>query len=369
MRGQRLSVSLFVISMLILGVSPAGLALYSDAIEEVRNKTVLEAGYDGVIDDFLEEAVGELFTTEDFTVASKIRAVVAAKSVSNNDDYVKGFLDSAQKHLKKTLQSSEDITDAAVRMKVQVNLLILTDRLGAIKLMDLAAGYLESNNTAVRYWATHSITNERIAKQLNAFDNKSSVLVKKAYDLLSQRIEAENSAEILSLVVKFADNLRGETGEKLLVEAADRRTKEYAAWDVDYELLDSVLLKSLGQRIVKATKKAEMGKSFSQLYSYAMQRYIKGAYVLGEKQKVELKTVLVETERTCIGKILGIPQQRIRKLIERDELDELKVEHDRLLGNPDESGELVKMLGFSYGEQGGQKRGWPLELSEPEVEN
>ena len=366
MRDHRFSVSVFVILFLIFGASQVGFSLDSDAIEDVRNKTVLEGGDDDVIDDFWSEAVAELFATDDFTAASKIWIEVVSKSVSSNDNYMKKFRESARRHLEKSLANCEDISDASLRMKIQVNLLIMMDRLGAVNLIDLAADYLDSKNTAVRYWAMHSIANEKIVKQLNSLDKKE-LPVKNTYDLLLQRIEEESSAEILALIVKFADKFRGEAGEKLLVKTADRRAKEYAAWDVKYEFLDSVLLKALGDRIVKAAKKAEMGKSFSQLYSYAIQRYIKGADVLTERQKAELETVLVETERKCIGNILGIPQQRIKKFIERDELAGLVTEHDRLLGNSDESGELVKILGFSYGEQDGQKRGWPLELSEPKV--
>ena len=369
MREHRFAVGFFVILVLVFGVGQVSFALYSEAIEEVRNKTILESGDNGVIDDFWAEAVNELFMTEDFTAASKIRAVVVSKSVSSSDEYKSKFLSSAQKHLKESLQKSRDISDAAVRMKVQINLLILMDRLGGLQLIDLATDSLDSKNTAVRYWATHCIANEKIAMQLNAFDNKKTVLVQKVYNLLSRRIEEESSAEILALIVRFASNLRGEAGEKLLVETADRRAKEYAAWEVEYELLDSMLLKSLGQKIVKATKKAEMGKSFSQLYSYAIQRYVKGAYVLTEKQKAELKTVLVETEKSCIGKILGVQQKRIQKWVEKDELGNLLVEHDRLLGNFEKSGELVKMLKFSYGEQDGEKREWPLQLSKPKISN
>ncbi len=218
--------------------------------------------------------------------------------------------------------------------------------------------------------ATCNVTNGVTEDQLNEVYNLMNVYCH-PFTSGGQEIPIQEAklAELITLVTNYScgEEMCEPEAQSLALDWTEYR--EHQTEFIKASTNPSSIAKQLTKVFkMKPSKKAEMGKSFSQLYSYAIQRYIKGAYVLTEKQKAELKTVLVETEKSCIGKILGLQQKRIQKWIEQDGLDKLTVEHDRLLGNSEKSGELVKMLRFSYGEQGGEKREWPLQLSEPKVE-
>jgi hypothetical protein len=146
---------------------------------------------------------------------------------------------------------------------------------------------------------------------------------------------------------------------------------------VKYELYDSDLLKYLSSKIPVPTDspaglltttidtKPEIARRFAQLYSYAIQRYIKGASILNDTQKSHLSTVLVETEDKCIGRLLGNPQLTIRRARERQIAQAILDEHDRLLGTATTPGQLPTTLKFDYGSTGNSTRTAPLPLPDP----
>jgi len=74
----------------------------------------------------------------------------------------------------------------------------------------------------------------------------------------------------------------------------------------------------------------------------------------------------VEIEDKCVGRILGTPQSIIKKAVERDDYAAIVVEHNRLLGDAKQAGELSSKLNFDYGTaSGGGKRTAPLPLPAP----
>jgi hypothetical protein len=102
------------------------------------------------------------------------------------------------------------------------------------------------------------------------------------------------------------------------------------------------------------------------LYSYAIQRYIKGAALLNDTQKSHLASVLVETEDKCIGRLLSNPQLTIRRALERQNAQAIIAEHDRLLGTATTPGQLPTTLKFDYSTTTtGPKRTAPLPLPNP----
>jgi hypothetical protein len=102
------------------------------------------------------------------------------------------------------------------------------------------------------------------------------------------------------------------------------------------------------------------------LYSYVLQRYVKGRDFLGDAEKQQLASVLVETEILCISRRLGIAQSVIKKAVERDDYMGLLQEHSRLLGDKTRAGELPLRLNFDYDEKpDGSRRIAPLALPAP----
>ena len=156
-------------------------------------------------------------------------------------------------------------------------------------------------------------------------------------------------------------------GEDLLLQIADIRISKYANWTVDYELLDATVLGLLCNKIsAGGLNKPAIARRFGQLYSYAIQRYVKGRDFLDATVIGRLASVLVEIEDKCIRELLEKRQVVIKRAVERDDVTALLLEHNRLLGDETRAGELALKLNFDYGPSpDGNKRTAPLTLPEP----
>ena len=147
-----------------------------------------------------------------------------------------------------------------------------------------------------------------------------------------------------------------------------------------YELYDIGILKLLESKIplpssglggltaTPSPQKPEVARRFAQLYSYAIQRTVKGSNVgvLNATQLGHLVSVLIEIEEKCVSRLLEQPQSAIRRAIERDSLPTVLEEHNRLLGAETTPGQLPSRLGFDYGTtSNGTKRTSPVPLPDP----
>ena len=338
------------------------------AIDAVRDKTVLENKDLFIIDNFLSEAVREISKTRDFASIAKVRMDIISRR-SPQPQYSQQFSESAQKYIFAAFEAALQLPEER-RTKLMVNLLILVDGLEDLRLADLAIAKLKDNNTIIRYWAVHCITNEGIAKQLNTGGSANVKIARLFLERLKEVVDS-SSPEIIGLIAKFAGDINIPQGEEMLVQIADMRMKKYASWTVEYELLDGVILKLLDSKIasgsgLKSSDKSAAAVRFGQLYSFAIQRYVKGRGSLTDTQKRQLASVLVETEDKCVGRILGAPQSIIKKAVERDDYAAIVVEHNRLLGDAKQAGELSSKLNFDYGTTSdGRKRTAPPPLPAP----
>ena len=87
---------------------------------------------------------------------------------------------------------------------------------------------------------------------------------------------------------------------------------------------------------------------------------------MSEIQRQQLASVLVGTEESCIGKLLGKPQTSIKRAVEREDDRALWAEHDRLLGSAAQAGALASKIRFMYGpDSGGKKHNGPFALPKP----
>jgi hypothetical protein len=338
------------------------------AIDAVRDKTVLENKDLFIIDNFLSEAVREISKTRDFASIAKLRMDIISKR-SPHPQYSQQFSESAQKYIFAAFEASLQLPEER-RTKLMVNLLILVDGLEDLRMADLAIAKLKDNNTIIRYWAVHCITNEVTAKQLNTGGSANAKIARLFLERLKEVVDS-SSPEIIGLIAKFAGDINIPQGEEMLVQIADMRMKKYASWTVEYELLDGTILKLLDSKIAsgsgsKSSDKPAAAVRFGQLYSFAIQRYVKGRGSLTDTQKRQLASVLVEIEDKCVGRILGAPQSIIKKAVERDDYAAIVAEHNSLLGDAKQAGELSSKLNFDYGTaSGGGKRTAPLPLPGP----
>jgi len=369
---------------LVLAVDLVSGAVSTSEIDSVRNKGVLEDEDFQIIDKFVAEAVRELVKTKDFTSIARIRTVILARKSSSRDSaatqYAEQFSKSAYKYISSGLKQASGLTPEERKFKVVLNLLILVDGLSDLRLADLAMEKLSNHNTVIRYWAVHSVTNPGITKQLNSAKAANSNLARNIVGRLKGLVEGA-SPETIALMAQFAADVDIPQGEDLLLQIADMRISKYANWTVDYELLDATVLRLLCNKIsaaglnkpLPATSRGKpaIARRFGQLYSYAIQRYVKvkGRDFLAATQIGQLASVLVETEDKCIRELLEKRQVVIKRAVERDDVTALLLEHNRLLGDETRAGELALKLNFDYGPSpDGNKRTAPLTLPEPPKE-
>ena len=359
-------------AFLVVVASSASGVVDTSEIDRVRNKGVLDSGDLQIIDKFVAEAVDELVESLDFTSIARVRTVILSRKSSETTSaaaqYAEQFSESAHKYISQAFERVKTLRSQDRRLKTKLNLLILIDGLGNLRLVDLAVKMLNDDSTVIRYWAVHSLINPGIIKQLNSPESDDSKAASEIAGELANAVEGV-SAEALVLMAKFGAAVEIREAEDLLVKIADARISKYADWTVDYELVDAVILKSLCSKMSSETVgNVAIARRFGQLYSYAIQRYVKGRDFLDAASKQRLASVLVETEKSCIGELL-VPQSVIKRAVEQDSYTELLQEHSRLLGDETTAGRLGLKLGFDYGQaDDGSRRIAPLALPEPPKE-
>ena len=341
-------------------------AVVTRAIEAVRAKKVLDGTDLKVIDDFLAQAITEILNTSDFSTVSDTRALILANSASlepGQVQFAEQFSESAKKQITAALEKAEQITPPARRFKVITNLLMLVDGLADPRLVDIPLKYADNKNSGISYWAVHCLTNHALAEKLNP--GKDTEIMRRITRRLDE-IVANSSPETLGLIAAFAGSAKTPESDDILFEIADRRIASYANWFVRYELLDGSILQMLADRMESSSPgKAAAGRRFGQLFSYALQRYIKGDKVLNKTQKEQLASVLVDTEKNCLPKL--IKKQvlfGIKKAIEAGDLNALLIEHNNLLGDATKQGVLPAEANFDYGkDKSGSTLTYPVELA------
>jgi hypothetical protein len=338
----------------------------SRRIEEVVKKNVLTPEDMEIIDAFVTDAVGRLVRTTDFTEVAKTRAVIISHQVSQAQ-YAQRFSDAVLREIGKGFgYATDEITDPDRRFKVFTNLLILASELNDPRLIELGIGMIPHENVMVRYWAVRVATNPNVWAKLSQDQNAAAALSRRIVDACTKIVET-SSPEVLYLMAQFAGRYDTSPGQDLLLRIADARIRRYADWAVKYELVDTGILKLLSAKIVAGGPASQqLAKQFSQLYSYAIQRYLRGLKDanLKELSGGYLAAVLVETEQQCLGKLLSAPQTSITRAVEAGDSNALQAEHDRLLGGANQAGALPSKFNFTYG-AAQDKRLVPLALSEP----
>jgi len=365
-----------VVVVLILVMNPGSKAVNTREVDNVRKKAVLDNSDLKIIDDFLAEAINELVRTRDFTSIAQLRTVILSRqsTQSQQGQYAQQFSESARRYIAQGFLDAQKLPRQERITGVTINLLILMDGLHDLELADQAVPMLKNENMVIRYWAAHSLTNPAVITQLNipANANQAMLLAAKFTEILDS-----STTEIIALIARFAAGVKIPQAEQLLCQIADIRIKRYADWIVKHELYDSAILKYLSSKIpldsqsststatTSAASKAELARCFAQLYSYAIQRYIKGADILNDTQKSHLVSVLADIEDKCIGVILK-PQRTIRMALERNSLPAILAEHDRLLGSATAPGQLSETLKFDYSTNpNGPKLTAPIPLPDP----
>lgn len=356
---------------LVLVTSSGSKAVDTTEIDAVRSKGVLGSKDLQTIDRFVGDAVDELVQTRDFTTVAKVRTVILSRSTSGTASaavqYSEQFSDSAYRYISRGLDRASEFTPEERRFKTILNLLILADGLEYLRLAHLAMKWLNDDNAIIRYWAVHCVTSSGFIEKLNAMEGGNPRLASEIAGQLKGLVDRAGTEE-LALMVQFGGSVNIPEAEELLLQITDMRMSRYVDWTVEYELLDSSILKLLDSKMPSSGQvRVEIARRFAQLYSYAIQRYVEGREgFLSDEQKQQLASVLVETEVFCVSKRTRITQAVIKSAVEAEDYAALMAEHNRLLGDETKAGQLPLMLNFDYGEKpNGSRRTEPLALPEP----
>ncbi len=365
----RFGCSIFVVLLAVFWFGSVCSGLSTREIDRVRDKGVLNNKDLQIVDSFVGAAVQELMRIRDFSSVARLHTTLMSRYSSAQESaqqqYVEQFTESAYKHISRALEQSKSLEPKDRRFKVVVNLLIMIDNMEDVRLAGLAVNFLEDQNEVVRYWAVRSVTGSAVTKKLNV---PSTANLRQAKAIVSglEPMVGRSSPEITGVMARFAANINISHGQALLLKITDERIGAYANWTVEGELLDATILKLLCDKMVdaKGQERAELGRRFAQLYSYVIQRYVKGRDRLSEQQKQQLVSVMVEVEKSCISKLMETPQATIKSALERGDYQKVMNEHDRLLGNEERAGELLLRLKFDYGQSDGGKVVGPRVLGE-----
>ncbi len=362
-------------AIFVLGMDSNAVAVNTRDIDAVLKKSVIDDQDKKIIDDFLAQAVVELVKTKDFTSIAKLRTVILSRK-STQSDYAQQFSESVYRHIQAGFQQAQNLRPEERKTNIIISLMILIDGLEDIRLADLAIGKVKDNNMVIRYWAVHSLTNPAIVQQLKSGTTSNPVLAQTITKQLKEIVQT-SQPEIIVHIARFAANINIPEGEELLLQVADDRIKRYADWTVTYEFYDIILLKLLESKIPLSSQstgtpttttslsKSEIARRFAQLYSYVIQRYIKGSNVLNDTQKQQLTSAIIEIEEKCVTRLLGLSRSTgtLRRAIERNNIPTLSDEHNKLLGDETSSGQLPSKLGFDYSTTpNGTKRTAPIPL-------
>ena len=367
---KRISIIILLAVMVVLLAAAESGAVGTRAIDKVRNKGVLDDSDLQTIDDFLAEAVEELARTRDFSSVSKVQSAISLRRNSkvaggSQSQYSEQFSESSAKYIKLGFERANELEEQDRRFKVTFNLLVLMDNLADPRLTNMAMDYVKDENAAIRYQAICCVTSSDLLARIKLEGGNSELTEAITEQLIG--LASEASEEILPMMARFAGQI-DDGGEKLLLAIADERIAVYADWSVKGEIADAYVLEALYKKMGSGGfVRPAVARRFGQLYSYAMQRYAKGQDYLSDEQKQQLASVLVEVEKSCIGKVpAAMPQTTIKRAVEFKDCKTLLLEHGRLLGEQGKAGQLGVKLDFDYGKgAGGGKRTAPLELSEP----
>lgn len=361
----RSEVLILLVGGLVLAfLSVAQAVVDTRGVDEVLKKSVLTPQDLAIVDAFVLDVVEEIVQTDDFTQIATTRTALLIRQ-GTQAQYAQQLLESAAKHISAKLQEAQGIADPVRRFQVMANLLILVDGLKDPRLVDTAVRSIPQENNGVRYWAVRAATDQALWTKLNQNQAAAAQLADRIIGECNRVIET-SSPEVVSLMVDFAGRFNTPGAETLLIHAADERIKRYAAWNAGYELADAAVLKLLSNRLAAGTPNPEVAKRFAQLYSFVIQRYIKGQQrnALTGASKGYLASVIAEVEDKCFSKLLGVRQPTLTRALQDGNLENLQAEHDKLLGGTGQAGALVSKLNFTYGTGPGNRTA-PLPLPDP----
>jgi hypothetical protein len=323
-------------------------------IDVVRAKEMLADTDTAIIEEFLSAAFDEFFTKTDFSDVAVLRSTIINRSESELESgqiqYGPRFLTAAQKQIAQTLEKNSKLPDSPRKQLLTMNLLILINDLANLEISKIALDYTQTPDVMVRYWAVNCLANNNILRQLNtAGSEETTRLAGQFVQNLQTAVKSESSGDILILAAQFAAGLKYPAANDLLTQIAQKRADLYLNWQVNDEMIECSILKSLSDRVQIDPDNAKItAKEFAILYSLVVQRYVLGIDTLPAANISNLVSVIAQSEKYITRFISDWPGS-LKRTIEKGGATGLLAEHDALFGSASMAGKLPTTAGFDYG--------------------
>jgi hypothetical protein len=375
MRRIHFSIVFLIISISCICIDV--LAVNTARIDVVRGKEMLVDADTEVIDGFLTDALSEFFAKTDFSDIASLRTTIVSRSSSEFESgqiqYGPRFFTSAQKQIAQTFEKISELPDSPRKELLTMNLLILISDLENLELSKMALDYLQSPEVMIRYLAVCCLTNNGVVRQLNMTESaENSRLAEEFVKKLQTIVQNEKSGDILIQIAQFGAGLKQASANELLGQIVQKRADLYLNWQVDNEMVENFILKSLTDRVqIDQDSTKVMAKNFAMLYSLVVQRYVLGAETLPGSNLKNLISVIAQGEKYLLSpQLLPDWQGSLKRAVEKGGGASLLAEHDALLGSAGSAGRLPATVGFDYGRNSdGTVKTAPPQLAKPSKPN
>jgi hypothetical protein len=347
-------------------------AVNTAKIDAVRARETLTDADTTVMEQFLADALSELYEKTDFSDVATLRNTIVSKSTASTESgqiqYGPRFFTAAQKEIASTFKKVNELPNSQRKTLLTINLLILTNDLGNLEISKTALDYLQNSNIIIRYWAVGCLTNANVLRQLNFESEDNKRLAQDVIKRLSAVVQTEPSGDIMAMIADFAAGLKQPAANDLLTAIAEKRIDLYMMWKVNDEMADITILRALVDRTtIDPDSSKVMSKNFAILYSLIIQRYVQGDQ-LSDTTRGSLVSVITQSEKLIIHYIPDWAGS-LKRALEKGGGAGLIAEHDSLFGAAGSVGKLPTVAGFDYGKNpDGSAKTAPPTLSKPPTE-
>lgn len=346
--------SLFLVGFVFIG---SVLAIDTEQIELVRNRTQsssseLSASDMSVISQFWTTSLDQMLLSAKSQDAVAIRIELSKqKGIEPLSTYRSAYVQEGLKNIQASLLNIERLGNVQQRIMIKRNLLILTANLESPKTREIALAHLADEDDMIRYWAVRAVTQPAVVQQLSSDVITGQEAVSEILEGLSKRVSVEKQTDVLEMIAGFCMGFNDSIAREILVQMIDQRIKAYQNWRPVQVGLDIRLLTAAGNIAAlqqDVAVKSTFGRKFTEMYSFAIQRYMKGVGSFTNAELEEILTVIAEVDQNVVSKTMEI-RTGILGGLRSNTISQLSREYEILFGDRSRQGQLAMRLKFDYG--------------------
>ncbi|MFI4910785.1 MAG: hypothetical protein ACIAQZ_03860 [Sedimentisphaeraceae bacterium JB056] len=337
------------LAIAIITLSGISFAASTREIDEVRKKTTFTNDDLAVIDSFINEIFKEMLEAPTIEDSVKRREdILVRKPKEGKSKYKEQFLESVERNIVSSMKIVETWSDETFIKAMKLNLAVMIGSLDDPKMSELAIEMMDSENIAVKYWATKALTGTDVIESIKA--SPDSQLSESIFDTLKAEAQV-NSPINLEMIASFAGQFSNGSASEILSAVAQTRIAAYKNNEAIHESSDAAILKVMAEKIASDESKDTLAQPFANLTAQVFKKYAAGISPesgLGDISSQQLITTITEVEKNIFPKF-NINAEFIKAIERRSEKD-FQQAYDKVFGSEDNEGELASNLGVSIEE-------------------